>query len=93
MSSAIDTMVGKTTRAAWNTWLVAADNFKHQTLLMFRALSGLRSRLLWGFNAWCSAMEPSDDAIARALATRTHARSRRHSKGRTPYNIRGGNFS
>lgn len=72
MSSAIKTLRGGKTRLAWNAWLEAAETRAHHITLMYRAAAGLNSRLLWGFHAWASALQPADSEIARALGHLFH---------------------
>ena len=58
---------GRAMRKALNTWSERTVEQLHSLMLLNRAMVGLQSRLLWGFNAWASALEPSEGLIHCAL--------------------------
>ena len=58
---------GRAMRQALNTWVWRSQQRSRSLQLMTRACHGLRSALLWGFEGWVSALEPSEGLLGRAL--------------------------
>ena len=69
---AVEALSGSKLHRAMNTWRERFDDEARSYALLQRACIGLKTRLLWGFNAWFTALEPGDALINQALGHLIH---------------------